>query len=342
KAVMKIRQNHSKIRQNHDQTRHNSDENKDNYNEDKSVIKNNDLSDLEHDDGSMYNSVVAVQENKKSGFYEEKLRGGEIFKSWEEALNVITIYAQQKGFGLRKGCSEKTSNEVICKRTIDCEHSGEYKPRNKQLVKETNTKYMKCPWHINLSQSTKDNPHSNIYITTLSNTHNHRLSLNRERFFNGIEFTQEMCKCVEFYVNVIKLKPLQIKKALEQEFLDHEIYLSEVHKATAKFYSLFPEVDKALSHFLTPAMLKVQHIKVKSCLNYQASSITKAELIKYQEPELDTIQFIEDDEDVMQVSVNYVLRNVDVNRIEKTWAIRTITALKFSDLQNERKEDISE
>ncbi|CAG8601065.1 14820_t:CDS:2, partial [Gigaspora rosea] len=47
---------------------------------------------------------------------------------------------------------------------------------------------------------------------------------------------------------------------------------------------LFPEVDKALTF-----------------------SITKAELIKYQEPELDTAQFIEDDEDLMQVSVNYVL-----------------------------------
>ncbi|CAG8713835.1 23493_t:CDS:1, partial [Gigaspora rosea] len=45
-----------------------------------------------------------------------------------------------------------------------------------------------------------------------------------------------MCECVEFYVNVIKLKPLQIKKALEKEFPNHKIYLSKVHKATAKFY----------------------------------------------------------------------------------------------------------
>ncbi|CAG8601082.1 14821_t:CDS:2 [Gigaspora rosea] len=69
-----------------------------------------------------------------------------------------------------------------------------------------------------------------------SNMCNHSLSPNRERFFNGIEFTQEMCKRVELYVNVIKLKPLQIKKALEKEFSNCEIYLSEVHKTTAKFY----------------------------------------------------------------------------------------------------------
>ncbi|CAG8709181.1 12738_t:CDS:1, partial [Gigaspora rosea] len=47
--------------------------------------------------------------------------------------------------------------------------------------------------------------------------------------------------------------------------------------------ALFPEVDKALSRFLIPAMLKIQHLEIKNCLNYQASSITKAELIKYQE-----------------------------------------------------------
>ncbi|CAG8653587.1 10707_t:CDS:1, partial [Gigaspora rosea] len=46
---------------------------------------------------------------------------------------------------------------------------------------------------------------------------------------------------------------------------------------------LFPEIDKALSRFLTPAMIKVQCIEIKSYLNYQAFAITKAELIKYQE-----------------------------------------------------------
>ncbi|CAG8712666.1 16667_t:CDS:2 [Cetraspora pellucida] len=309
--------------------------------------KNNDLSDLEHDDRLIYNSVVTVQKNEKSGFSEEKL------------------------------------------------------------------------------------------------------SLNRKRFFNGIEFTQEMCECVAFYVNVIKLKPLQIKKALKQEFPDYEIYLFKVHKATAKFYcekqkdisndaaSLYENLlrkkkedpycdiilndntaktnryDKALSLFLyidnhglfclielsealetsiNEESNKTKYIYWKTQIPLMSSvimlpqalfpevdktltsSITKAELIKYQKPELDTTQFIEDDKDVMQVSVNYMLRNVDVNRIEETWAICTITALKFcyfvillsdktyvcsclgllmrdntnklftpiADLQNERKEDISE
>ncbi|CAG8455216.1 24310_t:CDS:2 [Gigaspora rosea] len=150
----------------------------------------------------------------------------------------------------------------------------------------------------NTSQPTKDNSHSIIYITTLSNAHNHELSPYREKFFANIEFTQEMCERVEFYTNVVKLRPLQIQKALQKEFPDHKIYLSEIYKLAEALEAiineernkskyiywktqilltstvitlpqvLFSEIDKALSCFLTPAMLKVQRIEIKCCLNY--------------------------------------------------------------------------
>ncbi|CAG8733909.1 11672_t:CDS:2, partial [Gigaspora margarita] len=193
-------------------------------------LKKHEVSELACDnnefEGSIDNSVVITCENSLS----KKIHEGGKFQSWEEALEEITMYARQEGFGLRKGRSEKTSDGVIRKRTMLCEHSGDYKPRNKQSVRETNTKYIKCLWHINLSQPTKDNPHGIIYITTLSNAHNHNLSPDREKFFNNIEFTQEMCERVEFYVNAVKLKPLQIQKALQKEFPDYEIYLSEIYK----------------------------------------------------------------------------------------------------------------
>ncbi|CAG8653486.1 9889_t:CDS:2 [Racocetra persica] len=157
--------------------------------------KNNNLDDLKHDDRSTYNSVIAIQENEELSFSKKKLRKRVMFESWEEALDVIKIYAQQEEFKLRKGCSKKTSD-----------------------------------------RPTKDNPHSIIYITTLKNMHNHTLSPNREKFFNSIEFTQKIYKYIEFYINMIKLKLLQIKKALEKEFPNHKFYFSKVHKATAKFY----------------------------------------------------------------------------------------------------------
>ncbi|CAG8796046.1 14369_t:CDS:2, partial [Gigaspora rosea] len=42
--------------------------------------------------------------------------------------------------------------------------------------------------------------------------------------------------------------PLQIKKALEKEFSDREIYLSEVHKATAKFYCKKRKIFQTMLH----------------------------------------------------------------------------------------------
>ncbi|CAG8781683.1 25241_t:CDS:2, partial [Racocetra persica] len=42
---------------------------------------------------------------------------------------------------------------------------------------------------------------------------------------------------VEFYMNIIKLKPLQIQKAIQKEFPDREIYLFKIYKMVMKFYN---------------------------------------------------------------------------------------------------------
>ncbi|CAG8729207.1 15835_t:CDS:2, partial [Cetraspora pellucida] len=177
------------------------------------------------------------------------------------------------------------------------------------------------------------------------------------KFFNDSELTQEMHERIEFYVSAVKLKPLQIQRALRREFPDHKIYLSEIHKATAKYYTLFPELDKALSLFITPEIQKIQRAEIKSCINYHASAITKDEMIKYQEPESDNTLFVEDDEDIMQISINYILENIDINEIEEIWAIHNYSQdqlTKFArsninrlftpmtDLRDERKENINE
>ncbi|CAG8698076.1 10050_t:CDS:2 [Cetraspora pellucida] len=339
------------------------------------------------------NYEIAVQDNKdvRLGCSKERLYEGRVFQNWEEAVDTLTLYSQHEGFKLRKGCIEKASNRTIRKRTMLCEHRDEYKPRNIQLTKETSTKYIKCPWHVNLSQPQKNNPNGNVYLTTLNNDHNHSLSPYRTKFFNDSELTQEMHERIEFYVSAIKLKPLQIQRALQREFPDHKIYLSEIHKATAKYYSekrkeilndaaslyeelvkkknddprcllelgealdasieeeskkakyaywktqiplipstttlpqaLFPELDKALSLFITPEIQKIQRTEIKSCINYHVSAITKDEMIKYQEPESDNTLFVEDNEDIMQISINYILENIDINEIEEIWAIHGI------------------
>ncbi|CAG8507092.1 13659_t:CDS:2 [Dentiscutata heterogama] len=67
-----------------------------------------------------YDSVVVVQENKdvELDCSKEKLYKGMVFKSWEEAFDMLELYSQYEGFKLRKGRVEKTSNGTIRKRTM--------------------------------------------------------------------------------------------------------------------------------------------------------------------------------------------------------------------------------
>ncbi|CAG8743195.1 30333_t:CDS:2, partial [Racocetra persica] len=119
--------------------------------------------------------------------------------------------------------------------TISKEH--EYKSKNKKQTNAITTKYINCKWHINLSQLVKNNTYKNIYIITLENKYNHDLSYDRVLFFNDNKFTKEMVEQVEFYMNIIKLKLLQIQKAIKKEFSHCEIYLLEVYKVVIKFYN---------------------------------------------------------------------------------------------------------
>jgi len=88
-------------------------------------------------DGPIYD--VVVEDGNGNGHFKETLHKGSVFRNWEEAFDTINIYARQEGFKLRKGRVEKTPDGIVRKRTVLCEHSGEYKPRNTQLV---STKYI--------------------------------------------------------------------------------------------------------------------------------------------------------------------------------------------------------
>ncbi|CAG8653572.1 10706_t:CDS:2 [Gigaspora rosea] len=112
--------------------------------------------------------------------------------------------------------------------------------RRKKNITRTNIKH-------NHAENKYKKPHSEVlqasptfqnlrYNIASTEANTSQLSPYREKFFTNIEFTQEMCERVEFYTNVIKLRPLQIQKAIQKEFPDYEIYLSEIYKVTKKFY----------------------------------------------------------------------------------------------------------
>ncbi|CAG8792175.1 1585_t:CDS:2, partial [Racocetra persica] len=103
------------------------------------------------------------------------------------------------------------------------------------------------------------------------------------------------------------------------------IELAEVLEASIEEETLFQELNKAFSYFIILEMQKIQHIEIKSCLNYNMTTITKDEMIKYQEPESnDTFKNYSQDQPVEFARSN-------MNRL----------FTPMTDLWNERKENIN-
>ncbi|CAG8571910.1 3150_t:CDS:2 [Diversispora eburnea] len=94
---------------------------------------------------------------------EPTLCQGKIFNTWQQAFDII------------KGTYETQSNE-----------------------KQTTTKRIGCPWHINLSEPQSKNLHKFIYITTFHDTHSHNLNPEIIQFGNNKHIPSEIMKEIEF------------------------------------------------------------------------------------------------------------------------------------------------
>ncbi|CAG8493876.1 13444_t:CDS:2, partial [Gigaspora rosea] len=80
--------------------------------------------------------------------------------------------------------------KMMQKRTICCQHSGKYRPADPGNPRKSVK--LDCPFHINLSRPTKQNPNSYVYVTKLVNQHNHEICPNALQFEKLKAFTEAM------------------------------------------------------------------------------------------------------------------------------------------------------
>src|SRR6185312_9792821 len=79
------------------------------------------------------------------------------FETWEEVESYFDEYGARNGFATVKYRMERNSKGQIHKRTIICEFGGKYKSKKKLesalkgTQRNTKTKKLSCPWHVNLS-----------------------------------------------------------------------------------------------------------------------------------------------------------------------------------------------
>src|SRR2546427_245004 len=80
---------------------------------------------------------------------------------------------------------ERNSKGQVHKRTLNCEFGGKYKSKKKAEAilkgtqRNTKTKKLSCPWHINL---TFPEHATQISFTTFINQHNHALIPKTQEF----------------------------------------------------------------------------------------------------------------------------------------------------------------
>ncbi|RHZ55116.1 hypothetical protein Glove_420g13 [Diversispora epigaea] len=129
----------------------------------------NDIQDME--------DIENINEDKENFFTSEDIFKDTRFDTWDEVENYFNEYGSRNGFAIVKYRMERNSKGQVYEKTFVCEFSEE--AALKGLQRNTKTKKLSCPWHINLSfleHSTK------IIITTFINQHNHPLVPKTQEF----------------------------------------------------------------------------------------------------------------------------------------------------------------
>ncbi|EXX53672.1 hypothetical protein RirG_241820 [Rhizophagus irregularis DAOM 197198w] len=120
----------------------------------------------------------SLQNESNSGQSTETLLyKGRVFTSWNQAFYIIESWAKQQGFNIIYNRVERNPDRTLRKRTIQCEHQGDY--NTKSNGKQTKTKRIGCTWHINLSELFSNNPSKHhaakLYAKLLESSQNNPL-----------------------------------------------------------------------------------------------------------------------------------------------------------------------
>lgn len=176
------------------------------------------------------------------------LQEGDSFVDFDEAERHIREFSEYKGFGMRLGYVTAVNTaenvKIIRKRTINCKHSGVYKPKNPE--KPGTSIQRMCPWHVNLSRP-KDS--LRVIVTTLNNNHNHDLSPKAMQFEKDRQFTKEMQQEIEFLVAKCRFGVPTVRRILKEKFPFHPMFSEDLYAEIQKHRPSTDALKDDVAHF---------------------------------------------------------------------------------------------
>ncbi|CAG8521355.1 13121_t:CDS:2 [Cetraspora pellucida] len=135
---------------------------------------------------------------------------------------------------------EKRDNEVeIISEDIPIDFGEKYRPNKNQVAahkgkqKNTKTKKVNCPWHVNLSYREAE---TSISITTFVNKHNHNIHIETQEF--GVKYhtlTEDVLKEVEIMMKHRNLTITLQHNLLKEHFPDLHFLDSDLANSIQKF-----------------------------------------------------------------------------------------------------------
>src|SRR5271155_1001836 len=96
-----------------------------------------------------------------------------VLESWPVCDQFINAWGKGKGFNVIKDKVERDGDRIR-RRVYICKHGKKYTSKS---TKDTSSKKMVCPWHVNASCPSMNNPDSAIFINKIVDEHNHDLSI---------------------------------------------------------------------------------------------------------------------------------------------------------------------
>ncbi|CAB4403808.1 unnamed protein product [Rhizophagus irregularis] len=154
---------------------------------------------------------------------------GKVFTSWTMCDQFINNWG--KGFGVIKDKVVR-EGEDIRRRTYICEHGRKYTSKS---TKETSSKKIACPWHINASCPKVNNPGSAIFINKIVDEHNHDLNVKAVAFREEKRFTDEMMDDIQFLTQNCKMGATGQRRYLEGKYPSHTFFSKDLYTAIRKF-----------------------------------------------------------------------------------------------------------
>jgi hypothetical protein len=166
-----------------------------------------------------------------SGFSTTSLHEGQVFPSWKLCDSFMNEWSKNKGFGIIKDRVTK-KGDYIRRRTYICEHRKKYTSNSN---KDTSTKKISCPWHINASCPKENNPNFSVFVTKVVDEHNHELSIEAIAFREDKRFSDEMLEDIQFLTSHCKMGATAQKRYLKAKYPTHPLYSRDLYAAIQKF-----------------------------------------------------------------------------------------------------------